>query len=63
MLDEIQTTDGNGGRAGLMAGGMGRRAFLKMMAGAGGMATAVKAGSLSAIRNVSQVTQQRSRNY
>ena len=44
-----------GGRVGLMAGGMGRRAFLKMMAGAGGMAAAAKAGLLSAFRNVSQV--------
>ena len=44
-----------GGRVGLMAGGMGRRAFLKMIAGAGGLAAAAKTGLLSAFRNVSQV--------
>jgi hypothetical protein len=44
-----------GGRVGLMAGGMGRRAFLKMIAGAGGMAAAAKAGLLNLYRGASQV--------
>ena len=44
-----------GGRVGLMAGGMGRRAFLKMIAGAGGMAAAAKTGLLNIFRGASQV--------
>ena len=44
-----------GGRVGLMAGGMGRRAFLKMIAGAGGMAAAAKTGLLNLYRGASQV--------
>ena len=49
--------DGNaqGGRVGLMAGGMGRRAFLKMIAGAGGLAAAAKTGLLNIYRGASQV--------
>ena len=45
----------SGGRVGLMAGGMGRRAFLKMIAGAGGMAAAAKTGLLNIFRGASQV--------
>ena len=44
-----------GGRVGLMAGGMGRRAFLKMIAGAGGLAAAAKTGLLNIYRGASQV--------
>ena len=44
-----------GGRVGLMAGGMGRRAFLKMIAGAGGLAAAAKTGLLNLYRGASQV--------
>ena len=44
-----------GGRVGLMAGGMGRRAFLKMIAGAGGLAAAAKTGLLNIFRGASQV--------
>ena len=49
--DEMAT----GGRVGLMAGGMGRRAFLKMIAGAGGLAAAAKTGLLNLYRGASQV--------
>ena len=49
--DEMAT----GGRVGLMAGGMGRRAFLKMIAGAGGLAAAAKTGLLNIYRGASQV--------
>ena len=45
----------SGGRVGLMAGGMGRRAFLKMIAGAGGLAAAAKTGLLNIFRGASQV--------
>ena len=45
----------SGGRVGLMAGGMGRRAFLKMIAGAGGLAAAAKTGLLNLYRGASQV--------
>ena len=44
-----------GGRVGFMAGGMGRRAFLKMIAGAGGLAAAAKTGLLNIFRGASQV--------
>ena len=44
-----------GGRVGLMAGGMGRRAFLKMISGACGLEAAAKTGLLNIFRGASQV--------
>ena len=56
LIDDFDPDEmASGGRVGLMAGGMGRRAFLKMIAGAGGMAAAAKTGLLNIFRGASQV--------
>jgi hypothetical protein len=47
MLDEITDDFANGGRVGLMAGGMGRRAFLKMMAAGGAGIAGLKSGLIN----------------
>ena len=56
LIDDFDPDEmASGGRVGLMAGGMGRRAFLKMIAGAGGLAAAAKTGLLNLYRGASQV--------
>ena len=56
LIDDFDPDEmASGGRVGLMAGGMGRRAFLKMIAGAGGLAAAAKTGLLNIYRGASQV--------
>ena len=52
--------DGNadGGRAGFMAGGMGRRAFLKLMGGAGAGIAALKTGLINIFKPRSQAAQE-----
>ena len=47
-----------GGRAGFMAGGMGRRAFLKLMGGAGAGIAALKTGLINVFRPRSQVVEE-----
>jgi hypothetical protein len=44
----------DGGRAGFMAGGMGRRAFLKLMGGAGAGIAGLKAGLINIFKPRSQ---------
>ena len=56
LVDDFDPDEmASGGRVGLMSGGMGRRAFLKMIAGAGGLAAAAKTGLLNLYRGASQV--------
>ena len=48
----------DGGRAGFMAGGMGRRAFLKMMAAGGAGIAALKSGLINVFKPRSQAVQE-----
>ena len=48
----------DGGRAGFMAGGIGRRAFLKMMGGAGAGIAALKTGLINIFRPRSQAVEE-----
>ena len=52
----------DGGRAGFMAGGMGRRAFLKLMGGAGAGIAALKTGLINIFRPRSQAVERSYRN-
>ena len=54
MLDEITDDFADGGRAGLAAGGMGRRAFLKLMAAGGAGIAGLKSGLINIFKPRSQ---------
>ena len=58
MLDEMTDDFADGGRAGFMAGGMGRRAFLKLMGGAGAGIAALKTGLINIFKPRSQAVQE-----
>ena len=58
MLDEITDDFADGGRAGLAAGGMGRRAFLKLMAAGGAGIAGLKSGLINIFKPRSQAVQE-----
>ena len=58
MLDEMTDDFADGGRAGFMAGGMGRRAFLKMMAAGGAGIAGLKSGLINIFKPRSQAVQE-----
>ena len=58
MLDEITDDFANGGRAGFAVGGMGRRAFLKMMAAGGAGIAGLKSGLINIFKPRSQAVQE-----
>jgi len=58
MLDEMTDDFASGGRVGLAAGGMGRRAFLKLMAAGGAGIAGLKSGLINIFKPRSQAVQE-----
>ena len=58
LTDEDPDDFANGGRAGFMAGGMGRRAFLKLMAAGGAGIAGLKSGLINIFKPRSQAVQE-----